>query len=255
MLEKDHPDEMPRSGTIGILQYGTTAQLSTFWDSHHEGHHDRMALPNPAEFQNAWDGPEYGDMLLEEPFRNDLLPEDSSNSSTVDSSHFTSEGTGYSGVSQSNWSIPRTGALFNNPCLGPFITPPGDSSNHPSFQLNPQHDGSRFPLPLPTITSLVPQTGSITGGIDVVISGPQFTISDILYVYFGDHYVSAKFEGTNAVSCTVPPSQTAGLVPVYLSRSNGNVSLPIEARSLVFRYLQSALSPYVPVRSNLSSNL
>ena len=82
-----------------------------------------------------------------------------------------------------------------------------------------------------TVTSLVPSTGPITGGTNIIVSGTNFEFSSLLSCRFGtDSTVPASYVSNNMVMCRSPKSNAAHVVPVVLVNGGAVVSSHLDAQ-------------------------
>jgi len=82
-------------------------------------------------------------------------------------------------------------------------------------------------LPL-TLVWVQPDTGYITGGIHVTLTGAGFTAPDDMTVHFGEGLAipTDQCGGFNECEVVIPAADLAGPVDVTLTNANGTVSLP-----------------------------
>lgn len=107
--------------------------------------------------------------------------------------------------------------------------------------------GYTYTLTQPTITSLSPASGSITGGTAVYINGTNFE-SDMLVTINGISIPIDSFVSNTRVKVTTPPSQVLGAVPVVVTLSNG------ESATSQFVYEEPPMAPSPVIKSlNITS--
>ena len=73
----------------------------------------------------------------------------------------------------------------------------------------------------PSVLSIEPSVGSITGGTSVLLSVSQFRASDDARCYFGHAWTNASVEDDTSIRCTVPMSGKPKKVQVSASYNGG----------------------------------
>jgi hypothetical protein len=73
-----------------------------------------------------------------------------------------------------------------------------------------------------------PDTGYVTGGIHVTLTGDGFTAADDMTVWFGDRQATPTDQcgGSSECEVAIPAADQAGPVDVTVTNSNGTVTLP-----------------------------
>ncbi|EOS54109.1 IPT/TIG domain-containing protein [Paenibacillus barengoltzii] len=79
--------------------------------------------------------------------------------------------------------------------------------------------------PTPTVTSVTPNTGLITGGNTVYIYGTNF-VNGVTKVTFGANSVNAIYVNSTTLRVTVPAVETAGKVDVIVANKQQTAVLP-----------------------------
>ncbi|OME91632.1 MULTISPECIES: IPT/TIG domain-containing protein [Paenibacillus] len=79
--------------------------------------------------------------------------------------------------------------------------------------------------PTPTITSVTPNTGLITGGNTVYVNGTNF-VNGVTKVTFGTNDVNATYVNSTTLRLTVPAVATAGKVDIIVSNNDQAALLP-----------------------------
>lgn len=85
------------------------------------------------------------------------------------------------------------------------------------FLFNPDpHPSSINAIPTPKIHRLIPAHGPTYGGIEITVLGANFHPNTQLTCVFGDARASSTHRWSdNTLVCLLPPSATAGVVPVW----------------------------------------
>jgi hypothetical protein len=85
----------------------------------------------------------------------------------------------------------------------------------------------------PTISRVIPNTGPVTGGIEIALIGSHFLPSS--RCIFGSEAVSVTWQGEDSLVCILPPARKPGLVPVTVSAGGPNTDCNDDT-SLLFTY-------------------
>ena len=98
------------------------------------------------------------------------------------------------------------------------------------FSLTPLNNAAQAVDPAPTITSLTPNTGAITGGTTVVVTGTNFNSANIATVLFtsptGSTVVPYVVNSPTQITLTTPAQGTnAALVSLLIVSSANNATL------------------------------
>ncbi|KAI0093112.1 hypothetical protein BDY19DRAFT_922042 [Irpex rosettiformis] len=84
------------------------------------------------------------------------------------------------------------------------------------FLFNPDPHPSINVIPIPKIHRLIPAHGPTYGGIEITVLGANFHPNTQLTCVFGDARASSTHRWSdNTLVCLLPPSATAGVVPVW----------------------------------------
>ena len=103
---------------------------------------------------------------------------------------------------------PSSPAVMPSPDMG--IASPA------AFLFNPDPQPSINAIPIPKIHRLIPAHGPTYGGIEITVLGANFHPNTQLTCVFGDARASSTHRWSdNTLVCLLPPSATAGVVPVW----------------------------------------
>ncbi|KAI1325595.1 hypothetical protein F5Y16DRAFT_377313 [Xylariaceae sp. FL0255] len=110
--------------------------------------------------------------------------------------------------------------LFSAPASAHHSRAPSPS-HLPQHALNAQRTQdimAAFAAPKPAILRIIPPEGPKSGGVEITILGRNFT-NDGLEVYFGPQKATTTtWWGETSLVCMLPPSPTAGRVPVTIQQ-------------------------------------
>ncbi|OMP85712.1 Ankyrin and IPT/TIG repeat-containing protein, partial [Diplodia seriata] len=107
---------------------------------------------------------------------------------------------------------------------------------NPMGQVQPQMDSPRQVAAPPSIYKVTPGEYSKSGGIEISILGSNFTRD--MEIYFGDTIATTTtYWNSQLLVSLLPPSPSAGIVPVTIRMPNGSPTPPGPGPTVSFKYV------------------